>query len=50
MGDEKNLMSEKWLMFESMIQHLIAVSLCNIAQQWNSRQGSEEYAGIGNSL
>ena len=42
MADEKNLISEEWLMFESRIQHLIALSLCDIAQKWNSRQGSDE--------
>ena len=42
MADEKNLISEEWLMFESRIRHLIALSLCDIAQKWNSRQGSDE--------
>jgi hypothetical protein len=32
-------------MFESRIQHQIALSLCDIAQKWNSRQGSDEVSG-----
>lgn len=50
MADKKNLTSEERLMFESRIQHLISLPLGNIAQKWNSRQGSEEYADIGHSL
>jgi len=42
MADEKNLISEEWLIFESRIQHLIALYLCDIAQKWNSGQGSDE--------
>ena len=42
MTDEKNLISEEWLLFESRIKHLIALSLCDIAQEWNARQGSDE--------
>jgi hypothetical protein len=44
MTSDKNLIFEEWLMFESKIQHLIALSLCDIAQKWNSRQGSDEVA------
>jgi hypothetical protein len=42
MGDEKNLMSQGWLMFQSWIQHLIAFYLCDILQKKNSRGDSEE--------